>query len=138
MREDAIEEWLFMYMGGEIEKDRLEWEVEEARQKQVAASVDRAAIKRKLSHLKELYVNEIIDLADYRRDYELYTAQLAEAMPPVTRLRPNFEAAEAVVANGFRDVYSGFDREAKRALWHSIIKEIHIDKDGRITGVAFL
>ncbi len=139
IKEEAVEEWLFSFLGSELEKQRLEWEVKEAQRKQAAASLDRAAIRRKLSRLKELYVNEIIDLEEYRRDYELYTAQLAERTAPAAEEeRPNFEAVEAILANGFRKIYDGLEREEKRTLWRSVIKEIRVDKERQITGIAFL
>ena len=122
IRETAVEEWLFTFLGDELEKQRLEWEVKEARRKQAAASVDRAAIRRKLSRLKELYVNEMIDLEEYRRDYELYTTQLAErTAPSAEEERPNFETIEAILETGFRKIYDGLEREEKRTLWRSVI-----------------
>lgn len=139
IRETAVEEWLFTFLGDELEKQRLEWEVKEARRKQAAASVDRAAIRRKLSRLKELYVNKMIDLEEYRRDYELYTTQLAErTAPSAEEERPNFEAIEAILETGFRKIYDGLEREEKRTLWRSVIKEIHVDKERQITRISFL
>lgn len=139
IRETAVEEWLFTFLGDELEKQRLEWEVKEARRKQAAASVDRAAIRRKLSRLKELYVNKMIDLEEYRRDYELYTTQLAErTAPSAEEERPNFEAIEAILETGFRKIYDGLEREEKRTLWRSVIKEIHVDKERQITRIVFL
>ena len=139
IKEEAVEEWLFSFLGSELEKQRLEWEVKETQRKQAAASLDRAAIRRKLSRLKELYVNEMIDLEEYRRDYELYTAQLAERTAPAAEEeRPNFEAVEAILASGFRKIYDGLEREEKRTLWRSVIKEIRVDKERQITGIAFL
>ena len=139
IRETAVEEWLFTFLGDELEKQRLEWEVKEARRKQAAASVDRAAIRRKLSRLKELYVNKMIDLEEYRRDYELYTTQLAErTAPSAEEERPNFEAIEAILETGFRKIYDGLEREEKRTLCRSVIKEIHVDKERQITRISFL
>jgi DNA invertase Pin-like site-specific DNA recombinase len=139
IRETTIEEWLFTFLGDELKKQRLEWDIKEARRRQTAASIDRAAIRRKLSRLKELYVNEMIDLEEYRRDYELYTAQLAErTAPSAEEERPNFEAVEAILASGFRKIYDGLEREEKRTLWRSVIKEIRVDKERQITGISFL
>ncbi len=139
IRETAVEEWLFTFLGDELKKQRLEWDIKEARRRQTAASIDRAAIRRKLSRLKELYVNEMIDLEEYRRDYELYTAQLSErTAPSAEEERPNFEAVEAILASGFRKIYDGLEREEKRTLWRSVIKEIRVDKERQITGISFL
>lgn len=139
IRETTIEEWLFTFLGDELKKQRLEWDIKEARRRQTAAAIDRAAIHRKLSRLKELYVNEMIDLEEYRRDYELYTAQLAErTAPSAEEERPNFEAVEAILASGFRKIYDGLERGEKRTLWRSVIKEIRVDKERQITGISFL
>ena len=139
IRETAVEEWLFTFLGDELKKQRLEWDIKETRRRQTAASIDRAAIRRKLSRLKELYVNEMIDLEEYRRDYELYTTQLVErTAPSAEEERPNFEAVEAILASGFRKIYDGLEREEKRTLWRSVIKEIRVDKERQITGISFL
>lgn len=139
IRETAVEEWLFTFLGDELKKQRLEWDIKETRRRQTAASIDRAAIWRKLSRLKELYVNEMIDLEEYRRDYELYTTQLVErTAPSAEEERPNFEAVEAILASGFRKIYDGLEREEKRTLWRSAIKEIRVDKERQITGISFL
>ena len=139
IRETTIEEWLFTFLGDELKKQRLEWDIKEARRRQTAAAIDRAAIHRKLSRLKELYVNEMIDLEEYRRDYELYTAQLAErTAPSAEEERPNFEAVEAILASGFRKIYDGLERGEKRTLWRSVIKEIRVDKERQITAISFL
>ena len=58
IREDAVEAWFFAHLGKELEKYRLEWEAKVAQCKRTSASIDRAAIRRKLSRLKDLYVNE--------------------------------------------------------------------------------
>ncbi len=139
IKEEAVEAWLFSFLGDELEKQRLEWEIKETKRKQAAASIDRAAIRRKLTRLKELYVAEMIDLDEYRRDYELYTVQLDERPAvPAREERPNFEAVEAILANGFRSIYDSFEPEEKRTLWRSVIKEIHVDKDRQITRIVFL
>ena len=139
IRETAVEEWLFTFLGDELKKQRLEWDIKETRRRQTAASIDRAAIRRKLSRLKELYVNEMIDLEEYRRDYELYTTQLVErTAPSAEEERPNFEAVEAILVSGFRKIYDGLEREEKRTLWRSAIKEIRVDKERQITGISFL
>ena len=138
IREDVIEKWLFDNLGQELEKYRLEWEVKETQRRRSESGTDRAAIRRKLARLKELYVNEIIDIEDYRRDYERYTAQLAEQPGPLVEARPNFEAVEALLAQGFREIYDGLGREEQRTLWHSAVKEIHINNSNEIVRIVFL
>ena len=137
-REEVIEAWLFENLGRVFQDWRTEWEVKEARRKQSAAAIDRAAVRRKLARLKDLYLNEMIDLDDYKRDYEALTALLEEVPAPRPPARPNFEAVEAFLAQDFRGMYDALERDEKRTLWRSIIKEIRIDKDQQITGLVFL
>lgn len=94
-------------------------------------------MRRKLARLKDLYLNEVIDLDDYRRDYKALTALLEEVPAPRPAARPNFEAVEALLAQDFRGMYDALERDEKRTLWRSIIKEIRIDKDQQITGLVF-
>ena len=76
VREDMIEKWLFDNMESELRRVRLEWEIKAAEKKKAALRTDKAALKRKLTKLKELYVNELIDIEEYKKDYEIYTAAL--------------------------------------------------------------
>lgn len=137
-REDVVEAWLFANLGHVFQEWRTEWEVKEAQRKRTSAAVDRAAVRRKLSRLKELYLNEVIDLEDYKRDYEALTALLAESTAAPPPQRPNFEAVEAFLSHDFRQIYDALEREEKRMLWRSIIKEIRINNDQQITGLVFL
>ena len=138
VREELVENWLFEHLGEELDKYRLEWEVQEEKKRQAAASVDRAAIRRKLARLKDLYVNELISIEDYKRDYDQYTAMLEEKAVTVPDQRPDFEAAERLLAQDFRAIYDGLERDEKRTLWRSVISEIRIDNAQHITGISFL
>lgn len=137
-REELVENWLFEHLGEELEKYRVEWEVQEEQKRRAAASIDRAAIRRKLSRLKELYVNELIDLEEYKRDFEKYTAMLEEKPAAPPDQRPDFEAIERLLSQDFRTIYDGLERDEKRTLWRSVISEIRIDNAQRITGISFL
>ena len=80
----------------------------------------------------------MIDLEDYKRDYEALTALLVEVPAPRPLDRPNFEAVEAFLAQDFRQIYNALERDEKRTLWRSIIKEIRVYKDQQVTGLSFL
>lgn len=138
IREEVVESWLFENLGRVFQEWRAAWEVKESQRKHTAAATDRAVIRRKLSRLKDLYLNEVIDLEDYKRDYESLTALLAERPAPPPTARPNFEAVEAFLAQDFRQMYDSLERQEKRTLWHSIIKEIRMDNDRQVTGLSFL
>ena len=136
-RETAVEAWLFEHLGEELERCKLEWEVQAAEKKRSINSKDKATLKRKLTKLKELYVNELIDIEEYKKDYEIYTAALNQIPEAGQDPPPNFEAVEQLLQSDFRSLYDTLTREEKRTLWRSVIKEIRIDNDQNITGIIF-
>lgn len=136
-REDIIEKWLFENLESELNRVRIEWEVKTAEKKQSALRTDKAALKRKLSRLKDLYVNGLIDIEDYKKDYEIYTAALCQIPEPVVETPPNFKAAENLLQPDYKKIYNTLTREEKRTLWRSVISEIRIDSENNITGISF-
>lgn len=137
IRETVIEQWLFEHLGNEIEKAKYDWNVRATAKKRSSNTTDKAALRKKLTRLKELYVNEVIDLEDYKKDYELYTNALKNMEEPEEEKEPDFSGIENILKTEFRDVYDGLSREDKRTLWRSVIAEIRVSKDNKIIGVSF-
>lgn len=138
IREEVIEEWLFENLGPVFREYKANWELKEAKKKASAKTVDRASVRRRLSKLKELFVNDLIDLETYRRDYEPLSKLLEDAQEPEKDDRPNFEDVEAFLNQDFQKIYNSDDRAEKRTLWRSIIKEIRINMNNEITELVFL
>lgn len=136
-REDRVEKWLFEHLGEEIEKNQLEWEVKAAAKKRASNSTEKATLKRKLTKLKELYVNELIDIEEYKKDYEIYAAALQQIPEVAAEAPPDFTAVRNLLNRNFKSIYDTLTREEKRTLWRSAIKEIRIDNDQNITGIIF-
>ena len=136
-KEEFVETWLFEHLGEEIERCKLEWQVSAAQQKRSSSAKDKAALRNKLTKLKELYVNDLIDMAEYKKDYEIYTAALNQIPDEQQEERPDFEAIEKLLTSDFKEIYDELTREEKRTLWRSVIKEIRIDNNQNITGISF-
>lgn len=105
VREDAIEEWLFSHLEEEIDRYRLKWEVEAKARKRSVASNDKATLKRKLSKLKELYINELIDIEEYKKDYEIYTTALYQLPDLIQKSPPDFTAIKNLLTVDFKAIY---------------------------------
>lgn len=137
-REDRVEAWLFEHLSDEIEKYEVSWDVQTAGRKKTAAGVERATLKRKLTKLKELYVNDLIDMEEYKKDYETYSAALLKLdEAQVEEKKVDLSGVRQIVSKGFREIYDTLTREEKRTLWKSVLKEIRIDNDQNITGISF-
>ncbi len=136
-REDIIETCLFNNLESEINRVRLEWEIKAAEKKQDTARADKAALKRKLTKLKELYVNELIDIGEYKKDYDIYTAALQQFPEAPVEIPCDFSAVERLLQTDFKNIYHTLTREEKRTLWRSVISEIRIDNESNIAGITF-
>lgn len=137
-REDRMEAWLFEHLSDEIEKYEVSWDVQAAGRKKTAAGVERATLKRKLTKLKELYVNDLIDMEEYKKDYETYSAALLKLdEAQIEEKKVDLSGVRQIVSKGFLEIYDTLTREEKRTLWKSVLKEIRIDNDQNITGISF-
>lgn len=137
VRESRVETWLFEHLEEEVNKCQLEWEVKLKKRKRTTNATDKAALKRKLTKLKELYVNELIDIDEYKKDYEIYSAALQQIPEVAEDKPPNFSEIRKLLDTDFKSIYDSLTREEKRTLWRSVIKEIRIDNDQNITGIIF-
>lgn len=138
VRESYVEEWLFEHLGEELERCKLEWDVQAAEHKKKMHSTDKAVLKRKLTKLKELYMDDLINIEEYKKDYQIYTAalqQIPDEAPEETP--PDFSAVEIMLQADFKSIYDSLTREEKRTLWRSVISEIRVDRDNNITGIIF-
>ncbi|MDE7425212.1 MAG: recombinase family protein [Lachnospiraceae bacterium] len=137
INEDTLEKWLFDNLESEIKKVETAWAVSVAKKKRKSVAKDKAAIKSKLSKLKDLYVNDLIDIEEYRKDYEIYTAALQELPESNVETPPDFSKVRRLLDKDFKDIYNNLTREEKRTLWRSVIKEIRINSDREVTSIFF-
>ena len=136
-REDVIEAWLFEHLGEEIEKYEVAWNVQAAERKRTAASIDRSVLRRKLTKLKDLYMNDLIDIAEYKKDYETYTAALSALEDPEEEKHIDLSGVRRIISHDFREIYDSLTREEKRTLWKNTLKEIRVNNANEITGISF-
>ena len=101
------------------------------------AERNRAAIEKKIGRLKDLYVNELISLDEYKQDRARYEQDLALLAPCEPSEPRDFSALDKLSGAGFRAFYDTMTASEKRYLWRSIIKEIRMDRDKKLT-VIFL
>lgn len=90
---------------------------------------ERSRLKKKLSRLKDLYVDAIIDLELYRKDYEDLTAQLDalsieehSALPAI----PDPRHLLTIFSGGWQEAYMKLDRAGKQAFWRTALDRILI------------
>lgn len=105
------------------------------KQKQQPITTDVEKLKRKLERLKELFLNELIDLDEYKKTHAELTAAIAEVEAPkiLTSTPLNY-----YLPGGIRPYYEKMTREQRRQFWQQTIDRIDLDEDDkpRITFIS--
>ena len=105
-------------------------EVLEAKQAPIrSAQRERERIERRLDRLKDLYLDEQIDLEEYRKDKEHLLAEL-----DAVRLEGNtdtsaIDALKSLVGLDLTEIYADLTKPEKRLFWRSVVKQIRFDKN---------
>lgn len=119
-------------------RDRMDqWKVEAAKLYEANKARDHkseiAALRAKLGKLKELYLNDLITLEEYKADQAVYLAKIeALTAEENTQKQPDFELADKLLSDGWETAYHGMKQEQKQEFWRILIKEIRIYKDKHI------
>ena len=80
-----------------------------------------SALYRKIDRLKDLYVNDLIDIETYKADLERYRGEIKALGKPA---ETNTEAIEKLLKLNVLDIYETLSNAQKRRLWCSVIKSI--------------
>lgn len=137
VREDYLEKWLFSNLRKKLDDYIEESKTKEEKKRKEASGREKAALKNKLQKLKELYINDLIDIEEYKKDFEVYSAALKNIKEPEIKNSLDLIQIKSIIDSGFMNSYNNMEREEKRAMWRSIIKEIRVDNDRNITSISF-
>jgi DNA invertase Pin-like site-specific DNA recombinase len=130
--EKLIEEWLLANIANKIMEHTRKFEAAARKKSRLPKpSVDRAKIRRKLEKLKELFINDLITLDEYRRDYNELTSQL-EVNRELETPSLDLSTIERFLGGDFEPAYEKLGKKERQALWRQIISEIRVDSSKNI------
>nr|DAH47768.1 MAG TPA: integrase [Caudoviricetes sp.] len=122
-REEALEQ----YMVEHILSGCIDYNAAIAQQSAVKSpTIDRAAVKRKMEKLKDLYLSDLIDREMYEADYLVLKKQL-EAPEPAKREPIDIDVLKSAIG-----AYDDLEPLERREFWRRIVKRISVDQDGGI------
>ena len=80
-------------------------------------------IKKKLSKLKDLYINDMIDIDEYKKDYDDLNKQLADltAESEESEAPVDIEAIKKLLSQSTEGIYQTLTAEARRNFWRGFI-----------------
>lgn len=94
--------------------------------------INRAEILRKMDKLKDLYLNDLIDIEIYKRDYAELGDKLKAADEQPREKKRNLAPLKDFLHSDFREIYNDLSNEEKRIMWRKIIKRLVIGADNKI------
>lgn len=89
-------------------------------------------IKIELDNLNYMFRKGRISASDYDIEYEELEKELKK-IEVLTTSKKEIKDINKFFINDWKTIYNNLEKEKKRALWNSIIKNIVIDKDLNIT-----
>lgn len=134
LSEKKIERYIMETIDTKLSQYKIAYSNLRDSQKERNYQAEISAVKSKLSRLKDLYLNELISLEEYRKDQEPLKARLealTEEAKPVKM--PDFGRIEGLLTQGWQTAYEDLDRASRRDFWRVLIKEIRLFPDRSIT-----
>ena len=97
-----------------------------------------SAVEKKLNRLKELYINDLLDIDTYKADRAALLAEIEDLQGKATEGRTKAaDSLRGLLSPDLWTLYADFTREEKRRFWRGIIDKIEFGKD-RSINVIFL
>jgi DNA invertase Pin-like site-specific DNA recombinase len=128
--EKTIEEYLWQNAVAELDKykEQYEYRVSEQKKQKKAGTTEKAVerIKKKLNKLKDLYVNDLISIEDYKKDYDALNQQLADlaAESHEEENMVDIEAIKKLLSESTEEIYQTLTAADRRQFWRGFIDRI--------------
>lgn len=91
-----------------------------------------AALEKRLGKLKELYVNDLLTIGEYKEERETILSEISDLSSQEPQKGVDVDAINRILAEPFEVLYDTFSEDQKRFFWRSILKEIRFGKDRSI------
>ncbi|MBL1224823.1 recombinase family protein [Enterococcus sp. BWR-S5] len=89
-------------------------------------------IENKIERLKKAYLNEVIDLEEYKTDRATLVSELEKIELENSEQPKDLSVYKKILSNDFINQYSSLLESDKKIVWRSIIRSITVDIDGNI------
>lgn len=128
--EKTIEEYLWKNSLAELDKykEQFEYRVSEQKKNKKSGTTEKAVerIKKKLAKLKDLYVNDLINIDDYKKDYETLNQQLADLLVESQEEEKmvDIEAIKKLLSGTTEEIYQSLTAADRRQFWRGFVDRI--------------
>lgn len=128
--ETTLEKMLLERIRPELENYIAEYEV--ANLPALRTDAKRRSVEGKMQKLKDLYLNDLITMDEFKLDREKLLMQLEKINAEDSRPAKDLSYLKNFLKMDFESVYDSLSIPERRELWRSIVKEIRVDHDKNI------
>ena len=111
-------------------KEEYDTRVAEKKKNKKAGTTEKSIerIKKRLSKLKDLYINDMIDMDEYKKDYDDLNKQLADLTAEIEEEEEpiDVEAIKILLSKSTEEIYQTLTAEDRRKFWRSFIDHIDV------------
>lgn len=134
LSERKIEEYLLGMIDPKMRRLKIEYErLAQAQTGTTSHKAEITALRSKLSKLKDLFLNDLITLEEYKADQEGMNERIHHLLElDQPQAKPNFAKIEQLLSEGWMAMYFESTKEKKREFWQSLLKEVRIYPDRHI------
>lgn len=133
--EQTMEKYLLSNLAELTQNAVFDYEAKAAPARDRSAQI--AAVEKKIRRLKELYINDLITMEEYKADKEGFEEQLAELRSSQTEdpkaVSASVESLKAILKLDIKGIYEDLSPEERRRFWRGIIRSITVGKDHSIS-----
>lgn len=129
-REDYVEKYLLQHIRPALSEYVAEYEVTGSSPSRKNPAAEAAKIRKKMQKLYDLYMDDLVDMDVYKRDYAMFQQKLSEiesssAVPP-----RDLSDLKALLNQDYEEIYKTFNAQEKNAFWKSFVQSILVHEDG--------
>ena len=91
-----------------------------------------AALEKRLGKLKELYVNDLLTIDEYKVERGTILSEISDLSSREPQKGVDIDAVNRILSEPFEVLYETFSEDQKRFFWRSVLREIRFGNDRSI------
>ena len=127
INEKVVDAFIVENLAKELQGYKATYEI---KAKQGDNTAKRKKIERKIARLKDLYLNELITLDEYKADLSHFNSELDKI--PTDDNKVDLKAIETLLNMDIEHLYHELTCEERQMLIRSVVKQIKVDKDNKM------
>ena len=128
IKEEIIDKFIVTNLSKELKHYKATYDI---KAKQVDYTTKRNKLERKIARLKDLYINELITMDEYKADLNKFNDELNKI--PTDNVKVDLKAIEMLLNMDIDSLYYELTCEERQVLIRSVIKSITIDAENKMS-----